>query len=49
MADEQTRTVVEIAGSPYKSISFLTPERTVKVLAKMVSYQRWMKAEGVAP
>ena len=49
MADEQTRTVVEIAGSPYKSVSFLTPERTVKVLAKMVSYQRWLKAEGVAP
>ena len=49
MADEQTQTVVEIEGCPYKSLSFLTPERTVKVLAKMVSYQRWLKAEGVAP
>jgi acyl-CoA synthetase (NDP forming) len=47
MADEQTRTVMEIEGSPYKSVSFLTPERTVKALAKMVSYQRWLQRENV--
>lgn len=46
MGDEQTRTVVEIEGSPYKSVSFLTPERSVKVLAKMVGYQRWLQGEG---
>lgn len=47
MGDEQTRTVVEIEGSPYKSVAFLTPERSVKVLAKMVGYQRWLQGEGV--
>jgi acyl-CoA synthetase (NDP forming) len=46
LGNEQTRTVVEIEGSPYKSVSFLTPERSVKVLAKMVGYQRWLKREG---
>ena len=46
MADEQTRTVMEIEGSPYKSVSFLTPERTVKALAKMVSYQCWLRREN---
>jgi hypothetical protein len=46
MGDEQTRTVVEIEGNPYKSVSFLTPERSVKVLAKMVGYQRWLQGEG---
>ena len=45
MGDEQTRMVVEIEGSPYKSISFLTPERSVKVLAKMVGYQQWLQSE----
>ena len=44
LGDEQTRTVVEIEGSPYKSVSFLTPERSVKVLAKMVGYQRWLQS-----
>jgi acyl-CoA synthetase (NDP forming) len=46
MGDEQTRTVVEIEGNRYKSVAFLTPERSVKVLAKMVSYQRWLQGEG---
>jgi acyl-CoA synthetase (NDP forming) len=46
LGDEQTRTVVEIEGSPYKSVAFLTPERSVKVLAKMVGYQRWLQSEG---
>ncbi len=45
MGDEKTRTVVEIEGSPYKSVAFLTPERSVKVLAKMVGYQRWLQGE----
>jgi acyl-CoA synthetase (NDP forming) len=47
MGDEQTRTVVEIEGSAYKSVSFLTPERSVKVLAKMAGYQRWLQGEGI--
>jgi acyl-CoA synthetase (NDP forming) len=45
MGNELTRTVVEIEGSPYKSVSFLTPERSVKVLSKMVGYQRWLQGE----
>ena len=45
MGDEQTRTVTEIEGYRYKGISFLTPERSVKVLAKMVGYQRWLQGE----
>jgi acyl-CoA synthetase (NDP forming) len=45
MGDEQTRTVVEVEGCAYKSVSFLTPERAVKVLAKMVGYQRWLQSE----
>jgi hypothetical protein len=28
----------EVPGSPYSGIAFLTPERAVKVLSKMVSY-----------
>jgi hypothetical protein len=49
MGDEQARMVVEIEGSPYKSVSFQTPERAVKVLAKMVGYQRWLQSEGATP
>jgi acyl-CoA synthetase (NDP forming) len=45
IGDEQTRTVTEIEGYRYKGISFLTPERSVKVLAKMVGYQRWLQGE----
>jgi acyl-CoA synthetase (NDP forming) len=45
LGNEQTRTVVEIEGRPYKSVSFLTPEHAVKVLAKMAGYRRWLQRE----
>jgi acyl-CoA synthetase (NDP forming) len=48
MGDEKTRMVVEIEGTPHKSISFPTPERSVKVLAKMVGYQHWLQCENKA-
>jgi len=44
MGDEQTRMVVEIEGNFYKSVSFPTPERSVKALAKMVGYQHWLQS-----
>lgn len=46
MHDQQMQTVVEVDGCPYKSVAFLSPERAVKVLAKMVGYRRWLKEEG---
>ena len=36
------RIVTEIPGSRYKGITFPSPERTVKALARMVEYQRWL-------
>ncbi|MHB8771600.1 MAG: acetate--CoA ligase family protein [Syntrophales bacterium] len=44
--DEQARTVVDIAGSPYKGVSFLTPERAVKALAGMCGYRQWREREA---
>jgi len=38
--------VTEIEGSPYKGVSFLTPERAVKSLAKMYAYGQWRDREG---
>ena len=42
LLDEQTKTVVEVPGERYKSVSFLTPERTVKSLAEMYNYHCWL-------
>ena len=47
LSDETTRTITDIEGSPYKGVSFLTPERAVKALAKMCTYGCWLKGEGV--
>ena len=47
LSDENTRTITEIEGSPYKGVSFLTPERAVKALAGMYSYKRWLDLEGI--
>ncbi len=44
--DEQARTLVDIAGSPYKGVSFLTPERAVKALARMCGYRQWREREA---
>ncbi len=45
--DVKSRTVTEIPDSPYKGISFLTPERAVKTLSSMVNYNSWLKKENV--
>ncbi len=45
--DVHSKTITEIPGSPYSGIAFLTPERAVKVLSRMVSYQNWLSREGV--
>ncbi|MCX5828982.1 MAG: CoA-binding protein, partial [Deltaproteobacteria bacterium] len=46
LEDENTKTVTDVPGSPYKGVAFLTPERAVKALAKMVDYQAWLKRES---
>jgi len=43
--DDQTKQINDVPGSPYKGVSFSTPERAVVALAKMVSYSRWLAAE----
>ena len=45
--DVHSKTITEIPGSLYNGIAFLTPERAVKVLSRMVSYQNWLKREGI--
>jgi acyl-CoA synthetase (NDP forming) len=46
LPDDNARTVMDIEGSPYKAVSFLTPERAVKALAKMYTYRQWLDREG---
>ena len=41
LPDENNRTIMDIEGSAYKGVSFLTPERAVKALARMHVYRRW--------
>ncbi len=43
LTDEKSRTVTEIEGCKYKGIKFVTPERSVKALAKMYQYTQWLK------
>ena len=45
--DVHSKTITEIPGSPYSGIAFLTPERAVKVLSRMVSYNDWLRREGI--
>ncbi len=45
--DVHSKTITEIPGSPYSGIAFLTPERAVKVLSRMVIYQDWLRREGI--
>jgi acyl-CoA synthetase (NDP forming) len=45
LADENARTVTDVEGSPYKGVSFLTPERAVKALARMYAYRQWWDRE----
>jgi len=43
--EEDSRSIVEVEGSPYKGVAFQTPERAVRVLAKMCAYSRWLSHE----
>ncbi len=45
--DVHSKTITEVPASPYCGIAFLTPERAVKVLSRMVGYQNWLKREGI--
>jgi acyl-CoA synthetase (NDP forming) len=38
---EDARTILDVEGSPYKGVSFPTPERAVKALARMNAYRVW--------
>ena len=41
LPDESVRTITEIPGRSYKGVSFLSPERAVKALARMHAYRQW--------
>lgn len=43
LTDERSRTVTDVEGCKYKGVNFITPERTVKALAKMYQYAQWLK------
>jgi acyl-CoA synthetase (NDP forming) len=46
MADENTRIINAEGEGDYRCISFMTPERAVKSLARMFTYHRWRKETG---
>jgi len=48
LPDENARTVTEIEGSLYKGVSFLSPERAVKALARMHTYRQWRDREYIS-
>jgi acyl-CoA synthetase (NDP forming) len=41
LPEENARTILDVPGSAYKGVSFLTPERAVKALARMNVYRAW--------
>jgi len=45
LPEENARTIMEVKGSPYKGVSFLTPERAVKALARMNTYRQWRERQ----
>ncbi|MBU1965313.1 MAG: CoA-binding protein, partial [Proteobacteria bacterium] len=45
LPDESARTITEIPGRCYKGVSFLSPERAVKALARMNAYRQWRERE----
>ncbi|MDZ4163967.1 MAG: acetate--CoA ligase family protein [Smithellaceae bacterium] len=46
-AEENVHTVTDVKDCRFKGISFSTPERAVKALARMYEYERWLDREGV--
>lgn len=49
LTDENTHTVVEIEGQKYKGVVFPSPERAVRVLAKMYRYAGWLEEAKLKP
>jgi acyl-CoA synthetase (NDP forming) len=45
LPEENARTIMDVEGSLYKGVSFLTPERAVKALARMNTYRQWRERE----
>jgi len=45
IADDTNRMIKDIEGRTYKGVTFLSPERAVKALAKMYGYRLWLKSE----
>jgi acyl-CoA synthetase (NDP forming) len=45
IADDTNRMIKDIEGGNYKGVTFLSPERAVKALAKMYGYRTWLKRE----
>jgi acyl-CoA synthetase (NDP forming) len=45
LQEEDSRAIVDVEGSPYKGVAFPTPERAVRVLARMAAYSRWLSRE----
>ncbi|MCE5263958.1 MAG: acetate--CoA ligase family protein [Deltaproteobacteria bacterium] len=41
LPEENARTILDVEGSRFKGVSFLTPERAVKALARMNAYRAW--------
>jgi acyl-CoA synthetase (NDP forming) len=41
LPEENARTIQDVEGSCYRGVSFLTPERAVKALARMNAYRAW--------
>jgi acyl-CoA synthetase (NDP forming) len=48
IADDTNRMITDVEGQRYKGVTFLSPERAVKALARMYEYQSWLKAEASA-
>jgi acyl-CoA synthetase (NDP forming) len=44
MYDDTSRTITEINDCKYKGVTFITPERAVKSLARMYAYAKWKNA-----
>lgn len=44
----EDKTVAEVEGAKYCGVFFPAPEQAVKSLSRMVTYQRWLEAEGAA-
>ena len=44
--DQEERTVYPVAGQPYKSVVYSTPEKAVKAFAKMVKYREFITRNG---